>query len=52
MRDTKSVLIVPGDHFGMDGYLRLGFGEPPDYNRAGLDRLRDLLAALPVTARA
>jgi aspartate/methionine/tyrosine aminotransferase len=57
LREEKSVLIVPGDHFGMDGYLRLGFGEPPEYNRAGLDRLRDLLAALPagtgsVTTRA
>jgi aspartate/methionine/tyrosine aminotransferase len=52
LREEKSVLIVPGDHFGMDGYLRLGFGEPPEYNRAGLDRLRDLLAALPLTARA
>ena len=26
LRQEKSVLIVPGDHFGMDGYLRLGFG--------------------------
>ena len=40
LREEKSVLIVPGDHFGMDGYLRLGFGEPPEYNRAGLDRLQ------------
>jgi aspartate/methionine/tyrosine aminotransferase len=47
LREEKSVLIVPGDHFGMDGYLRLGFGEPPEYNRAGLDRLRELLATLP-----
>lgn len=47
LREEKSVLIVPGDHFGMDGYLRLGFGEPPEYNRAGLDRLRDLLSSLP-----
>jgi aspartate/methionine/tyrosine aminotransferase len=46
LRKEKSVLIVPGDHFGMDGYLRLGFGEPPEYNRAGLDRLRDLLSTL------
>lgn len=49
LREEKSVLIVPGDHFGMDGYLRLGFGEPPEYNRAGLDRLRDLLASLPAS---
>jgi aspartate/methionine/tyrosine aminotransferase len=47
LRVEKSVLTVPGDHFGMDGYLRLGFGEPPEYNRAGLDRLRDLLKSLP-----
>ena len=46
------MLIVPGDHFGMDGYLRLGFGEPPEYNRAGLDRLRELLASLPADDRA
>ena len=46
LRQEKSVLIVPGDHFGMDGYLRLGFGEPPEYNRAGLDRLKELLASL------
>jgi aspartate/methionine/tyrosine aminotransferase len=44
LREEKSVLIVPGDHFGMDGYLRLGFGEPPEYNRAGLDRLKEFLA--------
>jgi aspartate/methionine/tyrosine aminotransferase len=46
LREEKSVLIVPGDHFGMDRYLRLGFGEPPEYNRAGLERLKELLASL------
>ena len=25
LKDTHSVLIVPGDHFHMDGYFRLGF---------------------------
>ena len=50
VREEKSVLIVPGDHFGMDGYLRLGFGEPPAYNRTGLDRLREVLASLPAGA--
>ena len=50
LREEKSVLVVPGDHFGMDGYLRLGFGEPPDYNRAGLDRLKDLLSTLAPVA--
>jgi aspartate/methionine/tyrosine aminotransferase len=47
LRDDKSVLIVPGDHFGMDGYLRLGYGERPDYLRGGLERLHELLTSLP-----
>jgi aspartate/methionine/tyrosine aminotransferase len=50
LRVEKSVLVVPGDHFGMDGYLRLGFGEPPEYNRAGLDRLSELLSSVPAIA--
>jgi aspartate/methionine/tyrosine aminotransferase len=47
LREEHGVLVVPGDHFGMDGYLRLGFGEPSEYNRAGLERLSALLASLP-----
>jgi aspartate/methionine/tyrosine aminotransferase len=52
LRNEKSVLIVPGDHFGMDGYLRLGFGERPDYLRSGLERLHALLSTLDAHARA
>jgi aspartate/methionine/tyrosine aminotransferase len=43
LRQEKSVLIVPGDHFGMDGYLRVGFGDEPGYLRAGLDRVDEML---------
>jgi hypothetical protein len=46
LRVEKSVLIVPGDHFGMDGYLRLGYGEASDSIRTGLARLRTLLESL------
>ncbi|MCX6550035.1 MAG: aminotransferase class I/II-fold pyridoxal phosphate-dependent enzyme [Acidobacteria bacterium] len=46
LRVQKSVLIVPGDHFGMDGYLRIGFGSETRYLRDGLDRLADLLRNL------
>jgi aspartate/methionine/tyrosine aminotransferase len=46
LRVEKSVLLVPGDHFGMDGYLRIGFGEEADYLREGLNRLHDLLIRL------
>ena len=48
LRDEKNVLVVPGDHFGMDGYLRLGYGERPDYLRQGLDRVHALLSTLPL----
>ncbi|HUU35396.1 MAG TPA: aminotransferase class I/II-fold pyridoxal phosphate-dependent enzyme [Vicinamibacterales bacterium] len=43
LRDEESVLIVPGDHFGMDGYLRFGAGEQADYVLAGLDRFKAFL---------
>jgi aspartate/methionine/tyrosine aminotransferase len=46
MRVEKSVLIVPGDHFGMDGYLRIGFGDQPDHLRQGLTHLHDLLCSI------
>jgi aspartate/methionine/tyrosine aminotransferase len=39
----KSTLIVPGDHFGMDHYMRIGYGCPQDYLTAGLDRVSDFL---------
>jgi hypothetical protein len=46
LRTDKSVLIVPGDHFGMDGYMRIGTGPPKDYLHAGLDRVDELLKEL------
>lgn len=51
LREEYSVLIVPGDHFGMDGYLRIGFGEPTAYVTEGLARLHALLEALPAAER-
>ena len=42
LRTETSVLIVPGDHFGMDGYLRIGFGEEIAYLRSALERIGDL----------
>ena len=46
LRREKSVLIVPGDHFGMDGYIRIGTGPPKDYLLGGLDRIDELLREL------
>jgi aspartate/methionine/tyrosine aminotransferase len=42
----KSVLIVPGDHFMMDGYIRVGTGPPTDYLVEGLERVDELLAEI------
>jgi len=41
LRTEKSILVVPGDHFGMDHYLRLGFGNPKDELLEGLRRVRE-----------
>jgi aspartate/methionine/tyrosine aminotransferase len=48
LRDEHGVLVVPGDHFGMDGHLRIGFGNEADDLRAGLARMAGPLDALPV----
>jgi aspartate/methionine/tyrosine aminotransferase len=46
LRDEQSVLIVPGDHFGMDGFLRIGFGNEPEDLAGGLRRIDALLDSL------
>ena len=47
LRDEQSVLIVPGDHFGMDGLLRIGFGNERHDLEAGLSRIDTVFASLP-----
>ena len=42
----KSVLVVPGDHAGLDHYVRISYGLPPDYLRGGLDRIHQLIVEL------
>ncbi len=42
----KSVLVMPGDHFGLDGYLRISFGMPEPYLTEGLERIYQLIASL------
>ncbi len=39
LRIEHSVLVVPGDQFGMNGYVRLGFGDQPEQLHAALQRL-------------
>jgi aspartate/methionine/tyrosine aminotransferase len=46
LRAEKSLLVVPGDHFGMDRYLRLGFGNPRDELLDALERIADTFREL------
>ena len=46
LREEKSVLIVPGDHFGMDKFVRISYGLPSDYLTGALDRIHELIAEL------
>ncbi len=46
LRDERSVLVVPGDQFGMDGYLRIGLGNEPAELKAGLARMDGVLESL------
>ena len=39
LRTEMDLLVVPGDHFGMDHYLRLGFGPPAEELAEALQRL-------------
>lgn len=50
LRDEDGVLVVPGDQFGMDGYLRIGVGEHTDAVMAGLTCLDALLDRWPAAA--
>ncbi|MHA2357079.1 MAG: aminotransferase class I/II-fold pyridoxal phosphate-dependent enzyme, partial [Candidatus Thorarchaeota archaeon] len=42
----KSLLIIPGEHFGMEKYLRIGFGYDSENLREGLSRFDALIKAL------
>ncbi len=43
LREEKSVLIVPGDHFGMDRFIRISFGLSPEYLMPALERIQELI---------
>ena len=51
LRDERSVLVVPGDFFGLDGCLRIGFGSDPEYLTSALTLIGEFLAAVGADAR-
>ena len=46
IRDEQSVLVVPGDHFEMDGFLRIGFGCDPELLVPALERIGQVLDSM------
>ena len=52
IRDEHSVLVVPGDHFEMDGYIRIGFGCDPELLLPALEHVGEVLDAIEATGTA
>ncbi|MGQ9587129.1 MAG: aminotransferase class I/II-fold pyridoxal phosphate-dependent enzyme [Thermoplasmata archaeon] len=46
LRKDKSVLVVPGDHFGMGRYMRLATGLSTEYLVHGLERVDEFLTEI------
>jgi hypothetical protein len=46
LRQEKSVLIVPGEHFLMGNYLRIGYGAAQNCLRAGLELISEFISSL------
>jgi aspartate/methionine/tyrosine aminotransferase len=42
----KSVLIVPGDHFRADKFIRISCGLPQNYLTEGLKRIQQLVTEI------
>ena len=51
LRQEQSLLVLPGDVYGMDGYLRLGIGERHEVLAAGLEILGRAFSELAIAAR-
>lgn len=49
LRVEKDVLVVPGDHFGMDRFLRIGFGPPRDELMEALGRIAEAFDEVALT---
>jgi aspartate/methionine/tyrosine aminotransferase len=52
LRDEQSVLIVPGDHFGLDRHIRLSFALPERELLDGLSRIGESVRQLRGSATA
>ena len=49
LRKEKGVLILPGDVYGLDGFIRIGIGSPREHLEPGLARISEYLQAKATT---
>lgn len=50
LRTAHDVLVVPGDHFSLEGYIRLGYGGDPRQLEHGLQRIGSALVEHVISA--
>ena len=50
LHKEKSVLVVPGAHFGLENFLRVGYGLPTEDLKAALGRIADSVRELNLKA--
>ena len=43
LREERGIMLLPGDVYGMDKYIRIGIGAPAHHLEAGLERLADFV---------
>ena len=43
LREERGIMLLPGDVYGLDHYLRIGIGAPAEHLQAGLDHLTDFV---------
>lgn len=51
LRADHEVLLVPGSHFEMEGYVRIGYGIPAEELRQALERVEELVTGLTSSGR-
>jgi aspartate/methionine/tyrosine aminotransferase len=51
LRQERSVLLVPGDYFDMDGFFRIGFGSDPKHLESALSLIGEFLTSVGAHAR-
>ena len=51
LREERSVLLVPGDYFDMDGFFRIGFGSDPKHLESALSLIGEFLNSVGAHAR-